>query len=354
MASAAVAQEMPSPRLFVLGDSLSDVGNAAALTDLVLGEPLPPPSTIGLCNPADLFLLEHGCEDVLYRRSRVSDGPVAVEHLAAHLKSGEFAPSLHFWPGRSGGTDYAVASAKASAPGREDLARQVDMLLIQHGPLLPADGLFVVMVGGNDAIDALQAVEAAATQRQTASPQEGPEAIVARAVAAISANVERLINFGAARLIVANVPDLASLPAVRVRAAASPAAEALLGAASDISSNFNRDLDSALQRIAAKPRGVRPVRLARFDLAAELQQVQAAAASEGRNAIDACFDSEAYWASAIAERRFHQDCAPAAAGPRFDGFVFWDGIHPTGAAHAALGAALIALYEREIGEAPSR
>ena len=350
IATQATAQQNTAPpRLFVLGDSLSDVGNAAAITDFLLGEPLQSPSTIGLCNPADFYLHERGCADVLYRQSRVSDGPVAVEHLAAHLGIGDLEPSLHFLPVKpDGGTDYAVASAKARRPEREDLGNQVDMLLIRHGPFLSADDLYVVMVGGNDAIDALQAAFPATAAAPAPSPQQAPEAVVATAVAAIAENVERLIDFGAGRLIVANVPDLAGLPAVRARAAAGPDPAALLGAATAISAAFNRALDEALQRIAAQPRPLRPVRLARFDLAAELQRLQAAGASEGRNVLDACFDSATYWASGTAQRRFHPECAPADARPRFDAFVFWDGIHPTGAAHAALGAALIALYEREL------
>ena len=348
MGTRTAAQE-PPPQLFVLGDSLSDVGNAAAIADFALGRPLPPPSTIGLCNPADFYLHEHGCEDVLYRNSRVSDGPVAVEYLAGYLKRADLTPSLHVLPFQSqGGSNFAVASAKARGREPEDLAQQVDMLLIRHGPLLPADAAFVVMVGGNDALDALQADFAPAAQVPTRAPQQGSAAVVESAVAGIAANVDRLIDFGAARLIVANVPDLASLPAVRIRAARSADPGAVLGAASSISTAFNRGLDEALQRVAAKPRWLRPVRLARFDLAAALLSVQAAAASERRNAQDACFDSEAYRASSTAERRFHPDCAPGPEGPRFAAFVFWDGIHPTGATHAALGAALIALYEREL------
>ena len=68
-------------------------------------------------------------------------------------------------------------------------------------------------------------------------------------------------------------------------------------------------------------------------------------AARGGNATDACFDSEAYRDSAAAERVFHPVCAPPTIGaaPRFAEFVFWDGIHPTGAAHVAIGEAMRAL-----------
>src|SRR5690606_22136386 len=75
----------PPTALFVLGDSLSDVGNAAALADWLLDEPFVPRHTVGLCNPADVYVYQRGCDELFFERSRVSDGPVAVEHLAAHL-----------------------------------------------------------------------------------------------------------------------------------------------------------------------------------------------------------------------------------------------------------------------------
>ena len=74
------ASSTPSA-LFVLGDSLSDVGNAAAAADYVLNQPIEPP-TVGLCNPTEVLAQHRGCEDLFYQRSRVSDGAVAVEHLA--------------------------------------------------------------------------------------------------------------------------------------------------------------------------------------------------------------------------------------------------------------------------------
>jgi phospholipase/lecithinase/hemolysin len=73
---------------------------------------------------------------------------------------------------------------------------------------------------------------------------------------------------------------------------------------------------------------------------------RAVVAAEGGNADDACFVSETYRASPTAERVFHPECAPALAGapPRYSEFVFWDDIHPTGAAHALLGEALRAHF----------
>ena len=326
------------PVLFVLGDSLSDVGNAAGAADYLLGQTIAP-ATVGLCNPADVLGVPRDCEDLFYRKSRVTDGEVAVEHLAKHLGVAELAPSLHVIPrGRSAGTDYAVASAKARGADVQDLSYQVDRLLLDHAPL-SADALYVVLIGGNDAIDALQAA--------TTSAQESA-AIVTSAVAAIASNVERLLDFGARRIVVANVPDLSSLPAVRSRALASPDPTALLARASAITDDFDRDVRAFLDQVAGNPRWNAPTApvVARFDLRAALQAAQREMAAAGGNTRDACFDSDTYRQSPSAQRLLHVECAPEPGGaPRFSRFVFWDDIHPTGAAHAAVGTSLIAAVD---------
>lgn len=332
-----VARPPPSA-LFVLGDSLSDVGNAAGAVDYALNLVLRPP-TVGLCNPADVLVVPRPCAGVFYRQSRVSDGPLAVEHLALHLGLPELEPSLHLVPRRPvEGTVYAVASAKARGTSNEDLAAQVDWLLLDRAPL-PADALFVIMIGGNDAIDALQAdaAELTATPRPSA-------AIVTAAVRAIGDSAERLLDLGARRLVIANVPNLASLPAVRAAAAASTDEAAVLRDAADISAAFDRELGARLAAIESRQQWLAPTAAALelFDLQAALASAQVSTAARGGNAVDACFASETYRASPAAERVWHPDCAPATAEapPRFAAFAFWDGIHPTGAAHASLGAAL--------------
>src|SRR5690606_23970524 len=128
----AVVDGLP-PGLFVHGDSLSDIGIASALADYFLGQPFVPRHTVGLCNPADVYVYGRGCGDLFYKQSRVSDGPVAVEHLAAHLGL-RLGASFHTVPERPGnGTDYAVASAKAAGARPEDLTHQVDRMLVDHG-----------------------------------------------------------------------------------------------------------------------------------------------------------------------------------------------------------------------------
>ena len=132
------------------------------------------------------------------------------------------------------GTVYAVAGAKARGVTDADLARQVDWLLIDRSPL-PGDAVYVIMIGGNDVIDALQAD---AAKPAAALKPSGP--IVSAAVEAIATQVERLLAFGARRIVVANVPDLAALPAVRAEARASGDETTALAAANAISVAFNR------------------------------------------------------------------------------------------------------------------
>src|SRR5690606_13778729 len=201
----------PGPSLFVVGDSLSDIGNAAAVADYLLGQPMYPEPSIGLCHPAERMLLDRDCADILYRRSRVSDGPVAVEQLATRLGVA-LEPSFHTVPDRPVvGTNYAVAGAKARGTTPRDLAHQVDRLMLDHGARLPQGAVVVLMIGGNDAIDALQAAalpdladpteglpdpldSAPPADPPSGAPDTEPAAIAAAAVGAIVEAASRLLD----------------------------------------------------------------------------------------------------------------------------------------------------------------
>src|SRR5512139_2552847 len=62
---AAPAAPAPPSALFVLGDSLSDIGNVAPLAAYVLNQPIDPP-TVGLCNPTAVLVLKRRCDDLYY------------------------------------------------------------------------------------------------------------------------------------------------------------------------------------------------------------------------------------------------------------------------------------------------
>jgi phospholipase/lecithinase/hemolysin len=337
----------PASALFVLGDSLSDIGNAASLADYVLGQPLYPNATVGFCNPVDVFVLGRGCDAVIYRRTRASNGPVAVEALAAGLGLPALEPSFHILPSRPvHGTDYAVAGAKAGAPGGDDLGAQVDALRLDHGPVLPADALYVLIIGGNDGLAALRS---AAEESTGVPPTAGSDEIVAAAIGAIGDAVDVLVGSGARRLVVANVPNLAAVPAIHDRASSLGLDEGTvraLGAA--ITAQFNGALAARLATAAA----AHPeARIEAFDLYAAVEEARLAAAAAGENVTNACFDSGRYRESPVAERDFDPGCAPASAdaAPRFDRFFFWDSVHPSADAHAAVGKALLDFVAAKLG-----
>jgi phospholipase/lecithinase/hemolysin len=334
--------------LFVLGDSLSDIGNAASLADYALAQPFYPNATVGFCNPVDVFLLGDGCDAVIYRRTRASNGPVAVEALAAGLGLPPLEPSFHILPTRPvHGTDYAVAGGTAGGSGVDDLASQIDALRLDRGPELPAGALYVLIIGGNDGLAALRA---AAEESVGLVPTAAGDATVDAAVRAIGDAVDVLVGSGARRLLVANLPNLAAVPALRDRASSLGLDEAAARAlAVDITARFNAALAARLaSAAAAHPEA----RIEAFDLFAAMEEARLAAAAAGEDVTDACFDSEAYRESPFAERRFAPDCAPLSAdgAPRFDRFFFWDSLHPTSATHAALGAALLDFIAATLGD----
>jgi phospholipase/lecithinase/hemolysin len=351
--------DLAPAELYVLGDSLSDTGNAAAVADFLLGEPMYPEPALGLCNPIERLLFNRDCSDLLHRRSRISDGPVAAEHLAWRLGQESLDPSFHTVPNRPHvGTNYAVAGGKARGSKPQDLDHQLERLLLDRGPVLPHTSRVLVMIGGNDAIDALQAAalpQLADPAEQLANPIASPlnvspgersDDIIAAATHSIAAAVSRLLDSGAPCVLVANVPSLAMLPVVRDTARKhgidAAAAEAV---AAEISNRFNAALSVQLDAVAfSHPNGKAIVPLPLDTLFSNaLEEAHA----DGFNVADACFDSETYADLGNSRRRFHSECAPSMGeAPRFERFFFWDGIHPSGAAHAAVGEGLISAYRQ--------
>jgi len=331
--------------IFVFGDSLSDTGNAAAGRNFIAQ------AEVNLCHPLDI-ITGTGCGDLFFQETRVSNGPVAVEMLAQRLSSPEtelnVKPSLHFFsliveliPFRPPdfGTNYAVAGARArialpelpikladvaETPGLGDLNAQIFGFLADF-PSAPSDALYVLMIGGNDVIDAVQAL---------LNPSEDPHATIAAAVDAIGDNINLLIGAGARKFLVANSPNIGSIPAIKIGAEEAGVPPALVrGLTTFATIKFNEQLAEHLGQIQVD----QPlVEIKQFNLFRFFEGVRFVGKLFGvfENIKDPCFDSGEYRDTGA--RNFDPDCGV----DKFGDFVFFDDLHPTGQVHRIVGKAL--------------
>lgn len=293
-------------RLVVFGDSMSDPGNAFVL----LREAEVP--------PFDLV------PDAPYARGGLhfSNGETWVEQLAALLEGRLSAGPALVQPQVF--SNYAVGGARARSYGAFELGTQVQLYLADAGGSAPADALYVVFVGGNDVRDALSAL--------VADPGGATSTVILQqALGAIHRNLAALYGAGARNFLVANVPDLALLPAVRLQ---GPAAQ---GAARTLTGNFNAGLAAVLAGLEADP----GVHLVRLDVYSILGEVVAAPATVGLTEVEQpCITPGT-------------NARPFCAHP--DEYLFWDGIHPTRAGHrilaqqakSAIDTATVAAYAAE-------
>jgi phospholipase/lecithinase/hemolysin len=282
-------------RLIVFGDSLSDPGNAFVLLRDV---EVPPFELV---------------PDAPYARGGLhfSNGATWVEQLAGALGAPNSAGPALLAPRAF--SNYAVGAARARAAGPFHLTVQVERFLDDSGGAAPADALYVVFFGSNDLRDALEALALDPTGALSAM-------IVQDALGAIRDNLVTLYAAGARHFLVPNAPNIALAPAVRREGPFVQAAADLLVA------GFNAGLDAILDGLEA---GV-GVSTARVDVYALLADVVGAPATYGF--------SEVTQPCITPGTRVQPYCAAP------DGYLFWDGIHPTRAAHQLLagraGAAL--------------
>ena len=288
-------------QIYVLGDSLSDVGNIeAAYTPIVAangGVPLP---ILGLAAPGT---------PSAYAPSRASNGPIWIDAFAGAFGFTSVA-SLN------GGTNYAFGGARTDnqlynpvIPDFLGLLQQRDALLAAR-PALDPDALYVVWGGANNLQDILTG-----RPRADGTPQS-----VGQTVADLADIIDSLAAAGASHFLVPNAPNIGLVPRLRERGPLAVAYGTQLTAA--LNGGLAALIDSRRQA---------GLDILGFDAAGFLDEVVANPASYGlANVTERCYTGD--------DLNFNGSggvCTDPAS------YLFWDGIHPTTTGHALLAQAML-------------
>jgi phospholipase/lecithinase/hemolysin len=274
----------PPQDLTVFGDSLSDPGNVYALTGTVSKAPY-------AVIPSAPYAI--GGHHFSNGKTWVEQRPAGAVHAQssgpAYQVSGVF-------------TNYAVGGARARTTSTGiDLGVQVQDYLDDFGGARRT-ATHVIFIGGNDIRDALEA--------------GGNPAIIGDAVTAVAANIQTLYVAGARRFVIVNGPDLGLAPAVRMTG--NPV---VVGGATALSAAYNAGLALAVAQLGIALPGIE---ITMVDFFSALEDIVANPDNYGlTNVTDMCITPGVKGDSQCSEP---------------NGYLFWDGIHPTKAGHAILAA----------------
>lgn len=285
-----VATATPSySNIFILGDSLSDSGNALVATGGAT------------TNPPYQALIP----SAPYASGRFLNGNVWVESFASSL-------GLTASPSFLGGTNFAFGGARTGSLAgvnnsfSPSLSMQRDALIGTFGSL-PSDALYVVWGGGND-------VREAATVAN-------PNTVITDSLNNITTIIASLQMAGATDFLVPNLPNIGITPAAT---ALGPAAIAGLG---QLSSGFNMGLTSVVAGLEANL-GINIIDL---DIESLVNNVINSPGDFGLTDVgNACIILG----------------GDSCANP--DSYLFWDGIHPTAAAHQIIAANALAAVSTSV------
>jgi phospholipase/lecithinase/hemolysin len=279
--------------IVVFGTSLSDPGNAFVLTGLANTPPY---------DALDPLLVP----DRPYARGghHFSNGATWIEQLAMPLGlAGSVRPA--FQGASRHATNYAVGGARAYDDRKNvNLSVQREAFLEDFNGSAPSDALYAIEFGANDVRDAL-AVFAAGGDGSS---------IIAGALTSVGSSIQFLYAAGARNFLVWNVPDVGLAPALRILDTQVPGVAEL---ATLITRSYNHGLDSVLAMLEGLP----GIEIKRVDVYSLLNEIAAAPSAYGMISADrACITP---------------NLAPYAC-TRPGEFVFWDGLHPTTAAHGII------------------
>lgn len=283
-----VAAQTDFNRLVVFGDSLSDPGNVFALKGWVNTPPFVYDNPLAIPDKPYAVGGHH-----------FSNGATWVEQLARTFHMAGYARPA-FGDAEWEASNYAVGGAGAyNRPGYVNLKDQVDVFLARAGDVAAADSLYVIEFGANDIRDALVG---------------DPAAIFADSFGAIATNMLRLYDAGARKFLVPNAPNLAKTPAI---INSGPMAVA---GAQYLSKLYNAQLDLLLDSFAGLP-GIEIVRVDFF------------------GQVNLMAENPEQFAFTVVDA----PCVTPGIAPfschKADAYLFWDGVHPTRAAHGYVARA---------------
>jgi outer membrane lipase/esterase len=277
------AAAIPYTSMVVFGDSLSDSGNDAILlggsqAQTITGNTYVPGAPYATATSSGTF----------------SNGPVWASDAASAL-------GVPLTPSLAGGTNFAFGGATTGGPGPiPNLLVQASQYLTSTSNTASSNALYVVAGGGNDARAALSAI--------AANPPSSAPATIAATAASFAANILTIVNelnlAGAQHIVVWDTPNLGLAPAVVAGGGGS------LGTL--LAETMNADLAALL---AGK------TDVSTFDIFGLGTSIALDPSAYGfANVTDAC---------------------GAVAGANCNTYAYWDGIHPTAAAHEVIADAFV-------------
>jgi phospholipase/lecithinase/hemolysin len=274
--------------IYAFGDSLSDAGNIYAAT-------------------------LHLVPTAPYVNGEFSNGPVWVQDLAGKL--GLPAPKASL----TGGTDFAYGGAETGADplhpqNPSDLPSQFAQFVVRY-PVPQANALYTLSAGSNDVFDAIAAYP---TNPSAAA------ADVTQAVANETAFVSDLAARGAREFLVLNVPNLGAVPS---ETAKGPQVEQI---ASTLSASYDSQLSASLGALATEDH----LDLHLLDAYALINAGIANPSAYGFTNV-----TDPVWSGNFTNPA---SGTLAATGSAQNSYLFFDGKHPTAAAHALLADAAYA------------
>lgn len=278
------AQAGPYSSLVVFGDSLSDSGNNFLA---------------GLYDPTQVITGNTYVPSFTYApNGTYSNGPVWANYFASIL-------GVPLLPSLAGGSNFAFGGATTGTPGAGaggfpySLRVQAGQYLGATGNVASPDALYVIAGGGNNARAALSAIGGGADPFATAL------ATALSFADDVGNIVDELQAAGAQHIVVWNTPNLALAPAIAAGGLPAIGAGTLLAGA----------MNSALAGRMSFETGVTT-----FDIFGLGTQIAANKSAFGfTNVSDAC---------------------GAVVGANCNEYAYWDGIHPTTAAHRAIANAM--------------
>ncbi len=295
-ASAQAVVATPYSALYVFGDSLSDNGNAAAAGFIDAAQVIQAKPPLVL--EANMYVPSKA-----YASGVFSNGPVWATQFASMI-------GVSLTPSLLGGTDYAVGGAMTSG-GAAPLRDQVTGFIGSLGANpAPANALYVIAGGGNNARGALEAIGGGASFFSTIGAASFTYAND------IGIMIDQLQAKGVANsnIIVWNTPNVGLAPAVVATGFGS------------VGTQVAEAMNGALSARLAEETGVKV-----FDVFSLVGQASANGFTNTTAACGAPTNSLA--------------CAGGIGAA-----LFWDGIHPTTAAHSFISQQMFALAVPEPSE----